>query len=156
MRAKREEIKRAPGNLCSRPGMGGIPLGAGARIPAGTFYSSSLRPEIMVWQRASEVRGREGARAGHKMLPPSLEKLETISFGQSGSRSTCNKLSPDPLEPAFKLRVLKEAIHKPVFYMDLENFLPTVCLFCRLWGGCLELSVTESPGIWLKVGLAVS
>lgn len=38
----------------------------------------------------------------------------------------------------------------------MENFLPTVCLFCRLWGGCLERSVTESPGIWLKkTGLAV-
>lgn len=97
MRAEREEIKRAPGNLCSRPGMGEIPLGAGARIPAGIFYSASLRPEIMVWQRESEVRGRQGTRTGHKMLPLSLEKLETISFGQSGSRSTCNKLSPDPL-----------------------------------------------------------
>lgn len=114
MIAEREEIKRAPGNLCSRPGMGEIPLGAGARIPAGIFYSASLRPEIMVWQRESEVRGRQGTRTGHEMLPLSLEKLETISFGQSGSRSTCNKLSPDPLEPAFKLRVLKETIHKPV------------------------------------------
>lgn len=90
------------------------------------------------------------------MLPFSLEKLETISFGQRGNRSTCNKLSPDLLEAAFKIRILKEAIHKFMKWATVENFLPTACLFCRPWGGCLELLVTEYPGLWLKMGLALS
>ena len=90
------------------------------------------------------------------MLPFSLEKLETISFGQRGNRSTCNKLSPDLLEAAFKIRILKEAIHKFMKWATVENFLLTVCLFCRPWRGCLELLVTEYPGLWLKMGLALS
>lgn len=158
MRTEREEIKRVPGNLSSRPGTSEILLGAGGvRIPrTGIFYSWGFRPEIMIRQRESKVWGREGIRTGQKMLPFSLEKLETISFGQRGNRSTCNKLSPDLLEAAFKIRILKEAIHKFMKWATVENFLPTACLFCRHWGGCLELLVTEYPGLWLKMGLGLS
>lgn len=56
MRTEREEIKRVPGNLSSRPGTSEILLGAGARIPrTGIFYSWGFRPEIMIRQRESKV-----------------------------------------------------------------------------------------------------
>lgn len=57
MRTEREEIKRVPGNLSSRPGTSEILLGAGGvRIPrTGIFYSWGFRPEIMIRQRESKV-----------------------------------------------------------------------------------------------------
>lgn len=61
----------------------------------------------MVWQRESEMLVRQERGPGTDAS--SLFGKARNYFLWSGRADTCNKLSPDPLEPAFKLRVLKRS-----------------------------------------------